>query len=335
MSGADPHINDAVNEFDQIERLLRPLTDGAPEALKLQDDAAVLPGRPGYDLVVTKDAIVAGVHFLAGDPMDAVARKLLRVNLSDLAAMGAEPYAYFLAVSWPHGLGWDERERFAAGLRHDQSGFGLVLLGGDTVSTPGPLTASATLLGWVPAGTAVTRAGAKPGDRVMVTGTIGDGGLGLRAARGALPGVSEADLQWLEGRYRLTSPRLGLAAALRRHAHAAADVSDGLAADAGHIARASGVGVTLRLEDLPLSPAAVAWLDQQSDRTVALAALATGGDDYEIVCAVPPEAEEDLIAAASDAGIALASIGEVTAGQGVTVLHRDRPVTLTSLGWRH
>lgn len=322
-----------VDEFDHIARLLRPLTDDAPEALGLQDDAAVLPGRPGYDLVVTKDAIVAGVHFLPGAPMDLIARKLLRVNLSDIAAMGGEPYAYFLAVSWPHGLGWDEREAFATGLRQDQDAFGVTLMGGDTVSTPGPLTASATVLAWVPAGAAVTRAGARPGDRILVSGTIGDGYLGLKAASGELPGLAAEQTAWLEGRYNLPEPRLGLAAALRRHAAAAADVSDGLVADAGHLARASGAAVAIALDRLPLSAAARAWLERQADCPAALAALATGGDDYEIVCAVRPDAAEALIAAAEP--IALTDVGVVEPGEGARALYGEVPVALARTGWRH
>ena len=166
-----------VDEFESISKLFAPLIDGAPEALGLTDDAAVIPARPGFDMVASKDAMVAGVHFLADDPLDLVARKLLRVNLSDLAAKGADPYAYLLAAAWPAACGWRERERFVAGLRQDQDLFGLKLIGGDTNSTPGPLTLSVTILGWTPQGRTVLRSGARPGDRVLVTGTIGDGWL--------------------------------------------------------------------------------------------------------------------------------------------------------------
>ena len=175
-----------MTEFDFIARVLRPLTFGAPEALGLSDDAAVVPSRPGFDLVITKDAMVEGVHFLPDDPPGQVAQKLLRVNLSDLAAKGAEPYGYFLAVAWPGHMDAVARTAFAAGLEADQRRFGLKLFGGDTVSTPGPLTLSATLLGWVPTGAVVRRDGARPGHRVLLSGTIGDGGLGLRAAQGGL-----------------------------------------------------------------------------------------------------------------------------------------------------
>ncbi|MFN3514566.1 MAG: thiamine-phosphate kinase [Phenylobacterium sp.] len=311
-----------LDEFEQIARLYRPLTGGAPEALDLLDDAAVIPSRPGFDLVITKDAVVEGVHFLAGDPLDLVARKLLRVNLSDLAAMGAERYGYFLAVAWPPPCGWPERQAFADGLKADGEAFGAVLLGGDTVSTPGPLTASLTLLGWVPAGCAVQRGGARPGDILMVSGPIGDGWLGLRAARGA---VDDPD-GYLAGRYRLPSPRLDLITALRDQASAAADVSDGLIADAGHIATASGVGLVLHLDRMPLSEAALAWLAEQPDRLEALRRLASGGDDYEIVCTAPPEAA---------AALGLTVIGEVVAGQGVEVRLEGARIDPGPGGWKH
>ena len=176
---------DVAGEFETIERLLRPLAH--PEwGRGLADDVAVLPSRPGYDLVLTKDAMVEGVHFLPDDPLDMVARKLLRVNLSDLAAKGAEPFGYLLACFWSERCGWPEREAFAAGLAEDQAKFGVHLLGGDTVRTSGPASFSLTAMGWATTGKTVSRAGAQVGDLVFVTGVIGDGLLGLRAARGEL-----------------------------------------------------------------------------------------------------------------------------------------------------
>ena len=321
------------DEFETIARLLRPLA--APEALGLMDDAAAIPGRPGQDLIVSNDAMVAGVHFLDADPLDLVARKLLRTNLSDLAAKGAEPYGYFLAVAWPAGAGWAERERFAAGLAEDQARFGLTLLGGDTVSTPGPLTLSMTILGWTPAGAMVRRSAARPGDRVLVSGTIGDGWLGLQAAKGALGGVAPAAAEWLAGRYRLPEPRLELRDVLRACAGGAADVSDGLIADAGHIARASGVQLRLNLERLPVSEPASQWLARQPDRARALAALATGGDDYEIVLTAAPAHAQALIAEAEASGVALTEIGEAVDGEGALAVFEGRDLLLERTGWRH
>jgi thiamine-monophosphate kinase len=310
------------DEFDWIATLLRPLTRGAPEALNLLDDAAVIPSRPGFDLVVTKDAMVAGVHFLPDDPLDLVARKLLRVNLSDLAAKGAQPYGYFLTTAWPTGTDRDARALFARGLAQDGETFGLTLLGGDTVSTPGPLTLTATLLGWVPAGQAVLRKGASPGDRLAVSGTIGDGWLGLQAATGALSDPDGA----LAARYRLPEPRTDLAEGLRGLARAAADVSDGLLADAGHIAKASGCGVRIDLDAVPLSDEARLWLAIQPDRATALATLVTGGDDYQIVCALDP-------AAAVPAGLTV--IGAFVAGEGVLARLNGEAAEIARLGWTH
>jgi thiamine-monophosphate kinase len=325
----DPQEQKAgVDEFDFIARLLRPLTDGAPEALGLLDDAAVLPSRPGFDLVVTKDMIVESVHFLPSDPLDLVARKLLRVNLSDLAAKGAQPYGYFLAVSWPARCGWAERAAFAAGLRADQDAFGITLLGGDTTATPGPLTASVTALGWTPSGQARLRSTARDGDMVLVSGVIGDGWLGLQAALGriAAPGALE--------RYRLPQPRLGLRDALSI-AHACADVSDGLIADAGNIARASGLGVQIDLDRLPLSPDGLRYAGEAADRTGALIDLATGGDDYELVCTAAPERAGALIAAAERARIDMTVVGRMTPGQGARVFCDGREAAVERAGYRH
>jgi thiamine-monophosphate kinase len=324
-----------LDEFDQIARLFRPLTFGAPEALDLMDDAAVIPGRPGFDLVITKDAMVEGVHFLSDDPLDLTAQKLLRVNLSDLAAKGATPYAYFLAVAWPPAYDDARRQLFSGGLRREQLAHGLSLLGGDTVSTPGPLTASITLLGWVEAGRMVKRRGARVGDIVLVSGVIGDGGLGLQAARGELDALGADAVAYLADRYRLPSPRLTLSAALRDHASAAADVSDGLLADAGHIGEASGLGLIIDLERLPLSKAAGSWLAEQGDRVAAHTALATFGDDYEVVCTVSPASLDLLLDAAARVGAPLTPIGEARAGQGVSARWRGVEIAVERKGWRH
>jgi thiamine-monophosphate kinase len=316
MSGSDS----SPDEFEQIARLYRPLTRGAPEALSLMDDAAVIPSRPGYDLVITKDALVEGVHFLASDPLDTVARKLLRVNLSDLAAKAAEPYGYFLATAWPPSHGWAAREQFAAGLALDGEAYGLNLLGGDTVSTAGPLVLSVTLLGWVPAGQMVRRGGAKLGDLVLVSGTIGDGGLAWLAARGEIADPRGQHLR----RYRLPEPRLDLRPVLRAHASAAADVSDGLIADADHIAQASGLGLSLDLDKLPLSQGGSAWLAGQS-RAEGLRRLASLGDDYEVVCTASPE---------SAAGLGMTIVGEITQS-GLDVRVGGVSLRPGPKGWRH
>jgi thiamine-monophosphate kinase len=311
-----------LDEFGEIARLFRPLTRGDPRALGLLDDAAVIPSRKGFDLVVTKDAIVEGVHFPSGEAPDLVARKLARVNLSDLAAKAAEPFGAFLAVSWPRGYGERDRERFAMGLAADLEAFGVNLLGGDTVTTPGPMTASLTALGWVPEGRMLKRSGARPGDRLMVSGTIGDGALGLAAVRGEIRDPDGS----LAFRYRLPEPRLDLRAALRRAATAAADVSDGLIADARHIAEASGVRVVIDLARLPLSRAAATWLECEPDIRAALVRLGSGGDDYEVVCTAPSGVRKP-------AGFSV--IGEVTEGEGVEVNLAGEVLDAGPGGWQH
>ncbi len=330
-----PFLLRKVDEFQSIAALFRPLTNGAPEALGLLDDAAAIPSRPGFDLIVTKDAMVAGVHFLIDDPPHLVAQKLLRVNLSDLAAKAADPYAYFLAVAWPKG--WDEagRAAFAAGLAEDQARYGLVLLGGDTVSTPGPLTLSVTMLGWAPTGTMVKRSDAKVGDVLLVSGTIGDGALGLRAARGEGLSLDPDARAFLADRYRLPQPRNALTDVLRHHASAAADVSDGLLADAGHIATASGVGLQIDLDRMPLSGPTQTWLKLQPDQASALAALATGGDDYEVVCTVNPKDLEVAITEAAASSAPLTPIGLVTESMDVRVFAGGQPIAFTRRGWTH
>ncbi len=316
-----------LDEFDSIARLFRPLAAATPEALCLLDDAAILPSRPGFELVVTTDAMVEGVHFLAEDPPDCVARKLLRVNLSDLAAKAAEPYGYLLAVAWSPEWGREKRAAFARGLGEDQAVFGLGLFGGDTVSTPGPMSVSATLFGWAKAGTTVRRSGARVGDAVLVSGTIGDGWLGLKAARGELDLPAE-DLAYLVGRYRLPEPRLGLRSLLARYAKAAADVSDGLLADAGHIGEASGVGVEIDLDRLPLSAPAARFGEERLQ-------FAAGGDDYEVVCTAAQKDVEPMIAAAAEAGARLTAIGRVVDGEGVSARLHGHAVALDRTGWRH
>jgi thiamine-monophosphate kinase len=324
---------DAAGEVETIRKLLVPLAH--PDyARGLMDDVAVLPSRVGFDLVLTKDAIVEGVHFLPDDPLDQVAQKLLRVNLSDLAAKGAEPFGYLLACHWSPRCGWPEREAFATGLKADQDAFGIALLGGDTVSTPGPASFSVTMLGWVPKGQAVARSGAKPGQAVYVTGAIGDGWLGLKAAQGRLS-LEPERIAALAEHYRHPVPRIAFGLAVRGLPTAAVDVSDGLIADLGHVAQASGVGIALDLEAVPLSMAGRAWLEARIDAQAALENLVTGGDDYEIALTVHPLDEPRLKKEADRLHLRLTRVGEVVAGEGVTVRYLGQPVTIDRSGWTH
>lgn len=307
-------------EFAAIARHFRPLAGEG--ALGLADDAALLTPPPGCELVLAADAMVAGVHFLADDPPESIGRKLLRVNLSDLAAMGAAPLGYLMTVALPRGLpeGW--LAGFAAGLAEDQERFGLQVLGGDTVSTTGPVTLSLTILGTVPPGGALRRVGARPGDAIWVSGRIGDGWLGLRAARGEWPDPTGA----LAARYRLPEPRLALGRALRGLAHACMDVSDGLLQDLSHLCRAGGVAAEVEAALIPVSDAAAP-----------VAALATGGDDYELLFAAAPEAEEAVLAAAATAATPVTRIGRFTAAPPRVTLRGPggEDITPERLGWSH
>jgi len=305
-------------EFALIARHFRPLAGQG--GLNLADDAALLTPPPGRELVLSADAMVAGVHFLPEDPPETIGRKLLRVNLSDLAAMGADPLAYLMTVALPRGMPDAWLEGFVAGLALDQAEFALQVLGGDTVSTPGPVTLSLTILGTVQPGQALRRSGARPGDELWVSGTIGDGALGLHAARGEIPDPDG----YLAGRYRLPTPRIALGQALRGIATACMDVSDGLVQDLGHLARASGCGAVLYAGLVPHSRQA-AGADP--------ALLLTGGDDYELLFAARPGTVPTEISQ----NMAATRIGHFSHGPSdVLVLDQaGQPMALSRQGWSH
>jgi thiamine-monophosphate kinase len=320
-------------EDSLIARYFRPLATD-PGAFNLGDDAAILKAS-GDDLVVTTDAIVEGVHFLADDPPDTIARKALRVNLSDLAAKGATPAGFVLTLALRAA---DDAwlTRFARGLGSDAGLFNCPLLGGDTVSTPGPVMISITAFGKVPAGEMVRRSGAKPGDRIVVTGTIGDAALGLDILKGGTA-AALADTgakAMLIGRYRVPQPRSALAKAVRDHAHAAIDVSDGLAGDLAKLCAASGVSAVIDAPSIPLSAAAAALLTR---RTVGIDAIVSGGDDYEILCTISEDRFEEFVQAAGQAGVAVTSIGMVVAGSSIPRFldGEGREIALPRLSYSH
>ncbi len=279
----------------------------------------------GRELVLSADAMVEGVHFLPDDPPETIGRKLLRVNLSDIAAKGATPLGYLMTVSLRRDTPDAWLAGFAAGLTLDQAEFGCFLLGGDSTATPGPISLSLTILGHVAPGMAPSRAGARSGDGIWVTGTIGDGALGLAVGQGRLADASG----FLLDRYRLPRPRLGLPTGA--FAHAAMDVSDGLVQDLGHICRASGVGARLEGPLVPLSAqarqAGAEWF----------ATCLSGGDDYELLFAVAPDQEQELIAAAASRAIQVSRIGDFVAGIAeVTVIGQDgQPLPIGRGGYSH
>jgi thiamine-monophosphate kinase len=299
-----------LGEDDLIARYFAPLA--GPAGLGLSDDAALMRPPPGEDLVLTADALVAGVHFFADDPPGGIARKALRVNLSDLAAKGARPLGFLLALALPGDWREDWLQAFAGGLGADAVTYDCPLIGGDTVATPGPLMLSVTAIGAVPEGRMARRTGVKAGDRLYVTGTIGDAAIGLRIRQGRGPDIPQVDKAFLVERYLTPEPRLKLIGAMTAHANGGMDVSDGFVGDLGKMLAASGVSARVPIFRLPLSPAA---------RTAIAAdpglfeVAATGGDDYELLASAAPESAPAFEGAAAAAGVPLTLVGEALEGR--------------------
>lgn len=309
------HITD---EFGLIRQYFAPLAAGEAGALDLRDDAAVLRPDPGCDLVLSTDTLVAGVHFPENTPPGDIARRALRVNLSDIAAKGATPRGYLMSLQLTDDIDGAWLRDFAEALAADQQTYALGLFGGDTTRTPGPFAINIGIFGQVSENSTIKRSGARPGDDVYVTGSIGDACLGLMLLQGRIsldPGDLRADLI---GRFSHPQPRVQLGPKLVGLAHAAADVSDGLIADLGHICEASGTSAVMRISDVPLSDAArTAVTDNQPLRL----SLLSGGDDYEIVFTAPVSARADIASVGTQTGVAITRIGEI--GERGS---RDRPV---------
>ena len=304
-----------MDEFEIIKQYFAPLAGEG--ALSLEDDAALLPSRPGHELVVTTDTISQGTDFFASDPPDSIAQKALRVNLSDLAAKGAEPAHYLLSLTLPRRVTQDWLAAFAGGLERDQKEFGISLLGGDTGA--GELSISVTAFGFVPQGKMVKRGGAKIGDAVYVTGTIGDSGGGLAIFKGEKHALPDADRDYLTNRYRVPQPPVGFAPQLRAIAHACVDVSDGLMADLGHIATVSRVSLVVEGERVPLSaPVKALWGAKALIRAV------TAGDDYQAVFTAPPGLTGPFT-----------RIGQVVAGEGVSLTVNGQDIAASLTGYQH
>jgi thiamine-monophosphate kinase len=309
------HPDALLHGEDAIIALLAPLAEGYAGAFGLKDDCALLSPPPGTEIVLKTDPIAEGVHFLPGDSPEDIAWKALAVNTSDIAAKGAAPLGYLMALSFPAAptAGW--MTRFAAGLKAAQTAFGCRLIGGDTDRRPGPLTISITLAGTVPQGRMVLRTTALPGNALFVSGTIGDSSLGLALLRnpalGAAWGLSQQEADSLIRRYRRPEPRLALAPALRQFATAAMDLSDGLIKDCDRLLRASGVAGRIQLDRVPLSTSAQRAAAHLPDAAMR---LVTAGDDYEILAAVPPAKAAGFAAAAAGAGVAVTQIGTIEAG---------------------
>jgi thiamine-monophosphate kinase len=312
------------SEDELIARIFAPLSGEG--GLGLVDDTALLPPMAD-NLVATTDALVAGVHFFPDDDPGFIAKKALRANLSDLAAKGAEPLGFLLALALPSDWTNEWLEAFAAGLAEDARNYAAPLLGGDTAATPGPLTISITALGKVPKGLFVARSGARPGDSLYVSGTIGDAALGLAARRNAslADRLSTAARNFLLDRYLLPQPRLALIGALRQYASAAMDVSDGLVGDLSKLARASKASAIVELTRVPLSPAAQEAIAH--DPGLVEVAM-TGGDDYEVLCCVPGDAA-DFERSARSAGVIVSKIGEIVTGGDAPIFLDERAIPIS------
>ena len=326
-----------LDEFSLIARYFAPLAT-QPEALGLRDDAAVIALPAGQELVVSCDTIVEGVHFLKDDPPETIAYKALAVNLSDLAAKGARPYAYLLALTLPNEPPAPWLESFTSGLRALQEEAGIMLVGGDTTRTPGPLSLTITVLGLVPQGTSVPRRGANASDRLYVTGTIGDSYLGLRLLQqpdlANAWALSKDDVAFLVRRYRKPEPRSALTTVIRNCAESAIDVSDGLVGDIEKLCHVSHVNAEIELDLDPLSAPGRKAVSKGRD---ILEAMIVAGDDYELAAAVPASRSAKFEAEAAKAGVDASAIGVIKSGEGeVTVLDRDgRSITLARKGFSH
>jgi thiamine-monophosphate kinase len=302
----------ARGEFDIIRRFFAPLARSEPGALDLTDDAAIVSVRPGYSLVVSTDTIIEGAHFFSGDTAADIAAKGLAVAFSDIAAMGATATAYTLSLSLPRVWKCGQIERwlgaFAEELRVEQQAIGVILVGGDTVATPGPLSLTLTVFGMIRSGHELRRSGARIGDLVYVSGNIGDGALGLSVLTGHLDQLDDVQREALARRFRRPTPRLALGLHLSGIAHSAVDVSDGLVADLGHICDASRVQANIEAARIPLSEPARAALGANP---ALMAQILSGGDDYELVFTAPPEAAESLARIAANVDLALTKIGRI------------------------
>lgn len=325
------------DEFEMISRYFAPLAASDPGALGLADDAALLTPEPGRRLVITTDSLVAGVHFPVEEDPALVAAKLIGVNLSDLAAMGATPWAYTLSVAWPKDLDAGWVELFAAGLAREQETYGIHLVGGDTVATPGPLTLCLTALGSAEEGRELRRSGAQAGDDVYVSGTIGDAALGLKVLKGSLGGLPKTHSEALLARYRRPLARVRLGQGLAGLAHGCIDISDGLVADLGHVVRASGCDATIDADRVPFSDAARAAI---AIEPALMETAITGGDDYELLFTAPPSAAVAIGELAAELDLPLTAIGRIAPREGEdgkvgVVDGKGRELSLKTGGYRH
>ena len=333
MKSPDSEAKVRPGEFELIAKLFAPLSSRVPGAFGLTDDVALLEHRAGHEIVLKTDSLIESVHFLRSDPAAMVAQKALRRTLSDLAAKGAEPSVYLVALALPSWPDMTWLGDFTTGLAEDQARFDIGLTGGETNATPGPLTTTVTAVGFVPRGMLVRRNGAKPGDRVFVSGTIGDAGAGLALVTNGESPPSVAARNFLVSRYRLPVPRLELGSALRGLANASLDVSDGLLADLGHIADASQARIEIDAARVPISEP---LRELRGEGISTRVRAATAGDDYEIAFTASPSRVDAILEAARRTDTQVTEIGHVVSGGGVALLDKGgSPIQVLHQGFTH
>ena len=324
-----------MNEFEFIQSQLTGLA--GPEGLDLRDDVALWSPPVGQDVVISTDTIVEGVHFPKGKFDAQLAQKLIRVNVSDVVAKGADPLGYSLSLSLNADVSSEKLKSFCHGLAQDQDEYGLKLWGGDTTRTLGPNVLTITIIGTVPQGKMVSRSGAQAGDILCLLGPIGDAHIGLKVSQKQLcNGLSETEISYLTERYQVPTPPFEMRHVIRRFANAALDVSDGLIADAGHIANASNVRLDIMLDQIPISEAVANWLATQPDELKSRIALATGGDDYTVLMCVALKNAKKLDVEADSLGYKIKKIGLVSSGAGVRALTENGDlIPIENPGYTH
>ena len=316
-----------LSERQLIDRFLKPLAT-TPEALQLADDGAIIPASDEQDYVVVKDTLVSGIHFFADDPAETIAKKLLRVNLSDLMAMGALPAYYTLSLALPAEISTEWVDQFTTSLHEDMLHFGGTLIGGDTTAIQDSICLTLSAIGTVPNGKALTRKAAQEDDDIFVTGTLGDAFLGLETARKRISGNPA-----LLKRYQIPQPPVRLGNALLDLAHAAIDISDGLVMDMERLCQASQKGALLYFDLIPISKASESVLVEYPQY---MEDVVTGGDDYQLLFTAPHRAKETITTLCANAGITLTQIGTITETPEVIILgHDNQPMTFRNKGFEH
>jgi thiamine-monophosphate kinase len=325
-----------LDEFDRIKKYFKPLASAERGSLDLLDDAAVLPIGSASELVISTDALVEGIHYVGDEDASLIAQKSLRTNLSDMAAMGAAPWAYTLSLILDplKKCSADQwLDSFVAGLQIDQNKYDVRLIGGDSVVGAGPTVISITIIGKLNNKGPLVRSGALQNDDVYVSGTIGDSAAGLQVIKGSLDFLDLSDQIYLKNRYYLPQPRVALGSALVGLASAAMDVSDGLIQDMGHLCSASGLAAVINWPNVPLSPPVITLLESKS---ISISAIINGGDDYELLFTAPSILRPDIEELSKKTEVPLTRIGYMTEGADVVLMDKENQlISLAGAGFKH